>query len=202
MAVCEGCLSLAVPHAALEERVACFTLAVPAGPRHHPPAHLLGTFPMGLATLPFAGEPGPVQRWGKAAFLQAGALPKGTGTSVLGSRWAALRHPSRQSTISPFPLLSMAESRSPAVLVNGRSRKERGLAAAPVCAELARAAACLLPGTQAGLARYRCLPTARPAGRRACRQPCSQLALRSWAGASGSESCLPKTQELGWGAGI
>lgn len=56
----------------------------------------------------------------------------------------------------------MAESRSLAVLINGRSGKERGLAAAPVCAELAGAAARLLPGMQAGLARYWCLPAARP----------------------------------------
>lgn len=57
----------------------------------------------------------------------------------------------------------MAESRLPAVLINGRHGKERGLAAAPVCAELARAAARLRLGMQAGLAWHRCLPAARPA---------------------------------------
>lgn len=43
----------------------------------------------------------------------------------------------------PFALRSMAESRSPAVLINGRSGTPRGLAAAPGCSELAGAAALL-----------------------------------------------------------
>lgn len=44
----------------------------------------------------------------------------------------------------------MAESRSQAVLINGRSGKQRALAAAPGCSELAGAAARLLLGAGAG----------------------------------------------------
>lgn len=142
-------------------------------------------------------------QWGQRPFT----LPESQALFYFTPGWGFVRGhwdicPSRQSTISPFPLLSMAKSRSPAVLINGRSGKERGLASALVCVELAGAAACLLPGTQAGLARHRCLAAARPADGRACRQPCSQLALPGRAGGSGPESCLPESQELGWGTGI
>lgn len=156
-------------HAALEEHWGSFYTPVPARVRHDPPAHSLGPFPMAPVTPPFAREPGPVQECGKAALPQAGTSPEGGGTSVPGSRRAAGCRPSRQSTISPFPPLSGAESRSPAVLINGRSGKQRGLAAAPGCAELAGAAA-RLPAVPVPVP-----ARSQPAGRRARRQLCPQL---------------------------
>lgn len=156
---------------------ACPTPSVPAGAWHPPPAHALSTFPMGLVTLLFAGEPDPLNSaGGRLPCPMLGLCPEEQGCpsrAVQGCTVSSKQVKHR----SPSPLLSVAESHSPAVLINGHSRKERGLAAAPVCAELAGAASRLLPGTQAGLARYRCLPAARPAGRRACRQLCLQLAL-------------------------
>lgn len=60
--------------------------------------------------------------------------------------------------------------------------------------------ACCPVHRQGWLVRF--LPVARPASRKAGRQPCPPLAPPSWAGALGMERCLPKARELGWGAKI
>lgn len=79
----------------------CFTPSVSAGTRHHPPAHFLSTFPVGLATLPFAGEPGPVQQRGKAALPQADALPGHLSRAPTG-----LHHPVQAGKAPFLPFLS------------------------------------------------------------------------------------------------
>lgn len=169
MAECGGCPSLAVSTQLSRNTWGRFTrLSQPEFGTIHL-LILLARLPMAPVTLPFARESGPVQGCGKAALPQAGTSPGGAGTSVPGSRRAARCRPSRQSTISPFPPLSVAESRSPAVPINGRSGKQRGLAAAPGCAELAGAAALPPPVPVPVPAR------SQPAGRRARRQLCPQL---------------------------
>lgn len=96
--------------------------------------------PKGAGDPSFHRQPGPAQGWGKAALPWAGTLPADTGGSAPGSRRLRGAVPAGKA---PFALRSMAESRSPAVLINGRSGTPRGLAAAPGCSELAGAAALL-----------------------------------------------------------